>query len=278
MDARSKYLSVMIIPDHNASTFQFRVKVSLLKIIAVSLGIFIFLVFLGALSYWKVATVALQAKTIRERNLVLETENLKIYELASLLEKNRDADTQIRKIAGGVIDFTGTGGGYTAARSGIAQNIRERIGTHLMSEDIAPAAISSQPGVAVVTSPFTWPVHGGWITKEFILPNTAKKNGGHSGIDIAAKVGTPVKAAANGFVTLAGWTSDLGNIIIVDHGNGYLSRYGHNSRLLVEKGDIINQGKIIAFVGSSGRSSAPHLHFEICKDGVALNPRDYLLR
>jgi murein DD-endopeptidase MepM/ murein hydrolase activator NlpD len=124
---------------------------------------------------------------------------------------------------------------------------------------------------------YTWPIYGGWITKEFIDdPKVSEKK--HLGIDIAAKIGTPVKATANGVVSFAGWTSDFGNIIIIDHGNGFLTKYGHNSRVLVERGDIVKQGKIIAFVGDSGRSSAPHLHFEIWKDGTPVNPRDYLLR
>jgi murein DD-endopeptidase MepM/ murein hydrolase activator NlpD len=85
-----------------------------------------------------------------------------------------------------------------------------------------------------------------------------------------------VRAAAAGTVTFAGWDPEYGYLVILDHGMGLETRYGHNSRLTVGVGDRVERGQPIAGVGSTGRSSAPHLHLEIRKDGIAMDPRQYL--
>ena len=99
----------------------------------------------------------------------------------------------------------------------------------------------------------------------------------HRGIDIAAPRGTLVRAAADGIIIFAGYTYDLGNLIIIYHGAGFFTYYGHNQRLLLTRNAVVKKGTSIALVGNSGISSAPHLHFEIWKDGIPLNPKDYLL-
>lgn len=124
------------------------------------------------------------------------------------------------------------------------------------------------------STPFIWPVRG-WVTREFQSVNepTIRQ---HSGMDIAAQQGTPVISAGDGIVTYADWDQDLGWLVVIEHGYGFISRYGHNASLRVEKGNRIQRGQIIALVGSTGRSSAPHLHYEIWKDQVPVNPRSYL--
>ncbi|MBD1836669.1 M23 family metallopeptidase [Coleofasciculus sp. FACHB-501] len=96
----------------------------------------------------------------------------------------------------------------------------------------------------------------------------------HKGIDIAAPVGTPVVAAAPGVVVYARWnTGGYGNLVDIQHPDGSLTRYGHNSRLLVREGQQVSQGEAIALVGSTGRSTGPHCHFEIrTGEGIAVNP------
>ena len=99
----------------------------------------------------------------------------------------------------------------------------------------------------------------------------------HRGIDIAAPRGTLVRAAAEGIVVFAGYTYDLGNLLILYHGAGFFTYYGHNQRLLLNRNAVVKKGDPIALVGNSGISSAPHLHFEIWKDGTPLDPKEYLL-
>jgi peptidoglycan hydrolase FlgJ len=94
----------------------------------------------------------------------------------------------------------------------------------------------------------------------------------HNGIDIAAPKGTPIGAAASGNVIFAGWQSGYGNTVIIEHADGRRSRYAHADRLFVEVGDSVQGGQTIATVGATGRATAPHLHFEVTANGVAIDP------
>ena len=98
----------------------------------------------------------------------------------------------------------------------------------------------------------------------------------HSGLDVAAATGTPIKAVQAGTVTFSGNRGGYGKVVIIDHGNGLESRYAHCSALNVEKGQFVFAGTEIAEVGSTGRSTGPHLHLEIRQDGKAVDPLNYL--
>ena len=98
----------------------------------------------------------------------------------------------------------------------------------------------------------------------------------HSGLDLSAPRGTPVHAAAAGTVIQAGWMGGYGRMVQIDHGNGMVSRYGHNSRLFVHEGDHVQAGQLISTVGTTGQSTGPHLHFEIFVDGHPVDPLDLL--
>ena len=98
----------------------------------------------------------------------------------------------------------------------------------------------------------------------------------HKGIDFKASVGDPVLAVADGVVSYAGVRSGYGNVIEIDHGNGYVTRYAHNSRLLGHVGDLVRAGQQIAKAGSTGRSTGAHVHFEVWTNGRVVNPRQFL--
>lgn len=98
------------------------------------------------------------------------------------------------------------------------------------------------------------------------------------GMDIAAPNGTDIKAAADGTVTYAGWMGGYGNLIIISHGNGIQTYYGHCSKLYVSNGKEVKAGDVIAAVGSTGNSTGNHLHFEIRKNGSQINPQKYLYK
>lgn len=99
----------------------------------------------------------------------------------------------------------------------------------------------------------------------------------HYGLDIAVPVGTPVRAAADGRVTWSGPRGSYGNLVIIDHGQKVETRYAHNSRLVVKAGDTVKRGQIIAYSGNTGRSTGPHVHFEIRYRGTPVDPEKYLL-
>ena len=122
------------------------------------------------------------------------------------------------------------------------------------------------------------PIAGSYITSGF--GGRADPFGGgsqfHKGIDFEADVGDPVLAVADGVVSYSGVRSGYGNVVEVDHGNGYVTRYAHNSRLTRSVGDLVRSGQEIAKAGSSGRSTGAHVHFEVWQDGVVVNPRKFL--
>ncbi|HVC01065.1 MAG TPA: M23 family metallopeptidase [Steroidobacteraceae bacterium] len=122
------------------------------------------------------------------------------------------------------------------------------------------------------------PVRTGWISSYFgdrPDPFTGFTEF-HEGLDIAAPAGTPVDAVAAGLVTWAGPRSGYGNMVEINHGNGLATMYCHNEKLLVKVGDLVRKGQEISLVGSTGRSTGPHLHFEVLKNGTAVNPLPFV--
>lgn len=122
------------------------------------------------------------------------------------------------------------------------------------------------------------PVEKGWISSGYGYRNDpfTGKRAFHHGVDIAGKAGSDVVAVASGVVTEARKKSGFGYIVEITHADGYVTRYGHNSKVLVGEGDLVSKGDVIALMGSSGKSTGPHVHFEIARQGKSLNPKKYL--
>jgi murein DD-endopeptidase MepM/ murein hydrolase activator NlpD len=119
----------------------------------------------------------------------------------------------------------------------------------------------------------------GWISSSFgyrVSPFTGRREF-HKGLDIATRKGTPIIAPADGVVTFAGKKWLMGNLLTLDHGYGMLTRYGHIYKILKKKGDRVKRGEVIALVGNTGRSTGPHLHYEVRLNGVPVNPIKYIL-
>ncbi|MEJ2391814.1 MAG: M23 family metallopeptidase [Gammaproteobacteria bacterium] len=122
------------------------------------------------------------------------------------------------------------------------------------------------------------PVKHGWLSSYFGMrtdPFTGRL-AFHPGMDFAGKMGSDVIAVAAGVVTYAGKRSGYGNLVEIDHGNGYATRYGHNSKILVSVGQTVKKGQVIALMGSTGRSTGPHVHFEVLINGHRVNPKKYI--
>ncbi len=141
----------------------------------------------------------------------------------------------------------------------------------------ASAAVALDRTAAVVMhgGPERWPARG-IVTQEFIPGNRPNGVVPHLGIDIAGPQDTPILAAAEGSVVRVGEDEYLGNFVEIQHGLGYLTVYGHCSRIAVRKGDEVQSGQLVAYMGTSGQSTAVHLHFEIWRQGEAVNPRTIL--
>lgn len=137
--------------------------------------------------------------------------------------------------------------------------------------------LENQKSILACT-PSIWPAKG-WPNDGFGYrksPFTGKKEF-HQGLDISARKGSPVIAPADGYVSFVGKSSSFGNYITISHGYGYKTRYGHLSKTMVKKGQAVKRGDQIGLVGSTGRSTGPHLHYEVHRNNVPVNPQIYIL-
>lgn len=125
--------------------------------------------------------------------------------------------------------------------------------------------------------PSIWPTTGE-VTSRFGSRNSPGGIGSnfHPGIDIANQIGTPIVATADGTVVESGWSSGYGKTVEIDHGNQITTLYGHNSQVVVKTGDNVKKGQLIAYVGNTGYSTGPHLHYEVRINGTAVNPASFL--
>ena len=126
--------------------------------------------------------------------------------------------------------------------------------------DVTPSqACLIWPVSAPITSPFGWR----WGRM-------------HEGIDLGASYGTPIRTAGSGVVIHAGWLGGYGNLVVIDHGGALATAYGHQSQIVVANGQAVSQAQVIGYVGSTGHSTGPHLHFEVRINGSAVDPLGYL--
>jgi murein DD-endopeptidase MepM/ murein hydrolase activator NlpD len=168
---------------------------------------------------------------------------------------------------------------YRVVRQNETTVSREVLGRRVLKEPVSKVvAQGTRRTVAVAqvsrgsgSGTLSWPV-GGSITSGYGYRGREF----HGGIDIAAGSGTPVGAAAGGRVVSAGWDGGYGQAVVIDHGNGLATRYAHLSRISVSSGETVSRGEVIGTVGSTGRASGPHLHFEVLVNGSRTNPYNYL--
>jgi murein DD-endopeptidase MepM/ murein hydrolase activator NlpD len=160
-------------------------------------------------------------------------------------------------------------------RSGVLAEIED---LEAQSEALAARIRAAQAQSSASTAPVTsgsgqlaWPVSGP-VTSGF----GSRWGRMHEGIDIAGGTGTPVHAAAAGTVIYAGWMEGYGNLVAIDHGNGLSTAYGHNSALACSVGQSVSAGQVIAYSGSTGHSTGPHVHFEVRVNGSPVDPLGYL--
>ena len=179
------------------------------------------------------------------------SERAKVIELYRDLERMKQIEVVVQKALG----------------SNLVEDasLNERLGEFQNDEEIRSGYLNNIPSLLPIS---------GMVTQEMIINNEEDVNN-HFGIDIAVPKGEPIFASASGNVVFADWTPKYGNLIIIHHGNNYFTYYGHNELILVDQYKSVDIGDVIATSGNSGLSSGPHLHFEIWKDGVAIDPLLY---
>lgn len=167
---------------------------------------------------------------------------------------------------------------YTKSLEGIASQEVETISQELameikeQKEENAKREEATINGIYLAVTPVSGTITSRYGSRESIRDHT------HQGLDIAATTGTPIKAVADGTVTYSGTMGGYGKLIIIDHGNGIQTYYGHCSKLYAKVGEKVTAGEVIAAVGNTGNSTGSHLHFEIRQDGKYVNPENYLYK
>ncbi len=247
MDKRR--LSFIIVPHGDLETRKYDISYSRLKLLlglgAVCLILFVVMVS----SWWYVAAQAARVPGLEKEIARLENERAKVVELATTLAEAEAQYNRVRQ-ALGVDPEPGSEAVFLPP---------------LATADEAGDADGDLDG----RRPTAWPLtRAGLITRELI----GDEDGGHPGLDVAVPRDSYIRAAGAGVVREAGTNDVYGEYVVVDHGNGLESLYGHASRLFVEPGDRVRRHEVIALSGSSGRSTGPHLHFEIRSNGEAVDP------
>jgi murein DD-endopeptidase MepM/ murein hydrolase activator NlpD len=137
------------------------------------------------------------------------------------------------------------------------------------------ATLRRAAAMVMAPAPDLWPARG-FVTREFTEGAPARGIVAHPGIDIAGPRDSPIVSAGDGVVFRTGTDPYLGNFVEIQHGLGYLTVYGHCSRIAVARSDRVQRGQVVAYLGDTGQASAPHVHFEIWRDGEAIDPRAML--
>lgn len=274
-----------------------------LRVLAIGAGAAVALLTVGAvLSIYTLMNGEMHASEtaqLREANRIQQEQILQVSKKASALQQDLDslrrAEDGLRAIVGappaaadetvqeGTVSPTG-GEQHTPTTADLSEAlemIEERLSTRRSSIDLLaetmrrefPGAASYASDSAPHTTPSIWPA-AGYVSSPYGLRFNGTEF--HQGIDIAADMGTPIVATADGVVTAAGWNGGYGNMVDVDHGGGIVTRYGHASAVAVTVGQQVRRGEVIAYVGSTGRSTGPHVHYEVRVDGQPVNPAGYL--
>ncbi len=186
-----------------------------------------------------------------------------------------------RPAVGGIqVSFDESGGSYALPDlNKTVDNLEEKIGSREQQLDVLASLLHDRK-LSKDVKVDGWPVEKGWISS-FYGERTDPfhgRIGWHQGLDFASGKGSNVLTVASGVVTWAGTRQGYGLAIEINHGGGYLTRYAHNESNTVKVGDIVKKGQAIATVGSSGRSTGPHVHFEVFKHGRAVDPASYVRR
>jgi murein DD-endopeptidase MepM/ murein hydrolase activator NlpD len=283
---RKRYFSLILVPDQDQNPKSLSMSYFMGKLTVLALAFLIIHTITGFYSYYRIFELNKTKEILAHENRELDAQNRKIEQIAKKHEEN---DAILRKMLKGL-----------GATLGVETDMDLIPGSPVMdmpvSQPVSPSSVEllasgesswenhhRLPMLRRGESDYFDPEHlPTFLPVEGYMTTRFQKGGWfagrrHLGIDIAAERGTVIQAAGSGHVVFADWTPDFGNLIIIYHGNGLFTYYAHANYLISALGDFVKRGRTIALLGSSGMSSAPHLHFEIWKNGEAVNPEEFLI-
>jgi len=215
--------------------------------------------------------LAVQLEDLRQELVVVAQNDAKVRVMAKLTAPKTDSMAGI----GGPSREDDASREYNAIQQRIDE-VRRQIDLRRESQEEIQGILNDQRSL-LAAKPSGWPVKG-WLTSNFGMrrdPFNGKRKM-HEGLDIAARTGTPVYATADGIVSSIRTEPGYGKVVTIDHGYGYRTVYGHNSKYNVKVGQRVRRGDMVAAVGNTGRSTGSHVHYEVRLNGVPVNPHKYL--
>ncbi|HOP39505.1 MAG TPA: M23 family metallopeptidase [Geobacteraceae bacterium] len=262
-------VTIMLVPHTRFRSFSVKVPVIGLYVmlfLSVVGGIFLVMASLQAAKYYqtkaKLAYVNSQYAEIKSTLSSLKESENRFRKLFSLESKKDVMDAMVVEDTGSVN----------------MEALKKEIESSIKTVSEIREYLEEQKDVYLST-PIGWPVEGR-ITSGYGLRKhpILGRHMFHSGIDISTQTGSPVCATADGVVSYSGWESRGGNTVVIENGNGFRTAYAHNRRNAVNVGQRVKRGDVIAFVGSTGVASGPHVHYEVWKNGKSVDPSEYLRR
>lgn len=253
--------SLIIVPHDHSKTRTYNIPYRLFYVLVAFLCVGAVAVVIFVATYGRVLMKAREAAQLERQVVELTRRTEQIGELRRRLAELHAMDLKVRQMLG--LDI--------AEQDSLDLRRTQTEGV------LVEGGIEGETEQILRAIPSFWPVRG-YITKGFNIAGGPSDEEYHPGLDIAVPRGTPVRAAAAGYVVEAGWDEIYGYLVRIDHGYGIKTVYGHNDRLVVLQGERVGRGQTIAYSGNTGRSSAPHLHFEVAKDNVQEDPLRYLLK
>ena len=287
-----KRFTILVIPEGSHQVRRFALRSSLLKWTAAVSALFVIAVAGLSIDYFDIKLdrselqrlqveniaqreelqrVAAQLQDLRQELVIVAQNDAKVRVMAKLTAPKTDSMAGI----GGPSVEDDTSYGYNEIQQRIDE-VRRQIDLRRESQEEIQGILNDQRSL-LAAKPSGMPVKG-WLTSGFGMrrdPFNGKRKL-HEGLDIAARTGTAVYATADGIVSSIRTEPGYGKVVTVDHGYGYRTVYGHNSRYHVKVGQRVRRGDLIASVGNTGRSTGPHVHYEVRLNGVPVNPRKYL--
>jgi murein DD-endopeptidase MepM/ murein hydrolase activator NlpD len=295
-----RFYTVLILPDATSPARKFHVTKPVVTAVSSILAVTVLAGAFFLYQYVNLNLRVLELKRLRQEAGDRSLFAAKVGQLEGELSRLRELDRKLRAAAG--LDAggegetgLGQGGAETTSRNALLVALPQRTGRLLdwvnrdleaLGQEITSRAQSlrelknflEEKRSVLASTPTIWPVKG-LVTAGYGFrssPFTGRREM-HEGLDIAAPHGTPIVATADGVVSFAGPLAAFGNVVFINHGHGFTTFYAHNSSNRVQEGQRVKRGEVIATVGTTGRTTGPHVHYEIQANGATVNPFKYIV-
>ena len=289
--ADNREYTFMLVPHQGQSVMSIKVPIKIIKGLAVAV-VFLILFSVGAFVNYRYTINTARAEKVELEDL-RQTNGMQKQQIEDMRRLNQ-LDNDVRRLMSmeeqpetsrsGIVrannSFNGQGGPNVKPDVNDLANLVRELQANAKEREVSLNNLRSQVidrNARAAAIPSIWPTNGD-VTSRFGWRSSPWGWGSdwHPGIDIANDYGIPIAATADGTVIFADWYSGYGKLIQIDHGNGIVTLYGHNSTILVSEGQRVHKGDIIAEMGSTGDSTGPHCHYEVRVNGTAVNPASFL--